>query len=178
MTTEIIQEDEETAREDVRGSVVLFDPFDTEETSLTRLARRAAWAAIDEEVEPEKPEYQQPVSAWPVQFVKVGGRTVALEMRGQSSFTAHGKQGIRTERMGFLYRLDETFPVLLVFVEGATKWRWAWLRELPPAESISKGDGTAGSRRSGWHVRELHTVEGPFTLLSSLPAPPVSKGLF
>lgn len=175
--------EEEAGPEDRIPSVVLVDPFDTEDTKLTRIARRAVWTAIEDVVNPEIPERENDVRFTPVQFVEAHGATFIVEIRGQSSYTGHGKQGLRPERLALLYHLQATtgIPVILVFVEGAESWRWAWLSALGPTQPIAQGDGTAGSRRSGWPVRDpAFTKEsGRITLFDApLPAPPGPTGLF
>jgi hypothetical protein len=84
----------------------------------------------------------------------------AIEVRGQSSVTAHGKQGLRPLRGAMLERLNETgIPVYFAIKDGH-KWRLAWMSELGPSVAISKGaDGAKETARAGWPVREFETSE-------------------
>jgi hypothetical protein len=71
-------------------SLALVDASDTETTKLSGLTQRAlhdALAAVD----PNEPGPR----GFPVQFVRLrSGEMIVLEMRGQSSATGHGKQGL------------------------------------------------------------------------------------
>lgn len=148
-----------------RPSVALTDPLDHEQTQLTVIAQRALEFALENSA----------LGAHPVQFVGLeDGRTIILEVHGQSSVTGHGKQGLRPERLAFLRDLEARtqYPALLIFVEGYESWRMAWLRDLPSAVPISYGrDGEPGSRRYGWHVDELDKRTGPLMLPASVPPP-------
>jgi hypothetical protein len=143
-------------------SLALVDASDTETTKLSGLTQRAlhdALAAVD----PNEPGPR----GFPVQFVRLrSGEMIVLEMRGQSSATGHGKQGLRPARINFLRRLDAAgFAVRFVFVEGVASRREAWLHDLPPASAIALGrDGDPDSERWGWYVGEMERQEGPFRL--------------
>jgi hypothetical protein len=139
---------------------VIADPTDQEHTTLTSLARTAVLEAL-----------AGAGRAMPVEFVRLAsGETIVLEARGQSSVTGHGRQGLRPERIAFLRELDERFPVLLVFFEGATSRREAWLRDLGAATVVSKGEaGDPDSVRYGWSVQEMGKPAGRFELPPLVP---------
>lgn len=82
----------------------------------------------------------------------------AVEVRGQSSVTGHGKQGLRPLRGAMLERLNETgIPVYFAIKDG-NKWRLAWMSELGPSVAISHGEaGAKETARAGWPVSEFRT---------------------
>lgn len=149
-----------------RASMFLYDPLDTEQTRLTRIAHHAARAAV---LEGEGPT----VEAHPVQFVRLpSGEMIAWEVHGQSSVTGRGKQGLRPERIAMLHQLAERgFAVLIDFVEGFDSYRRAWLHDLPVAKPISHGqDGDPASKRFGWPVEEMEKCHGVLRLPLEVPA--------
>jgi hypothetical protein len=85
----------------------------------------------------------------------------AVEVRGQSSVTAHGKQGLRPLRGAVLERLDATGIPVFFAIQDGNKWRTAWMSELGPSVAISKGDdgAKADTARAGWPVSEFETVD-------------------
>jgi hypothetical protein len=84
-----------------------------------------------------------------------------VEVRGQSSVTAHGKQGLRPIRGAVLERANESGLPVLFAIQDGKKWRVAWMSELGPAVPISKGDDGAKDEtaRAGWPVSEFRTEE-------------------
>lgn len=82
----------------------------------------------------------------------------AIEVRGQSSVTGHGKQGLRPLRGAMLERLNETgIPVYFAIKDGH-KWRLGWMSELGPSVAISHGEaGAKETARAGWPVSEFRT---------------------
>lgn len=150
----------------MRPSVALADPADHEQTQLTAIAQRALETAL---------ESGEAIGAHPVQFVGLrSGETIILEVHGQSAATGHGKQGLRPGRIEFLRSLErETgWPVLMIFVEGVTSWRSAFLRDLPAAQPISYGqDGDPDSRRYGWPAKDeaMEKRTGLLVLPASVP---------
>jgi hypothetical protein len=143
-------------------TVAISDPTDTEDTRLTTLARRALYAALRD----ADPNAVGP-RGFPVELVVLrSGELVAVEMRGQSSVTGHGKQGLRPSRIEVLRRLQKFgIPVRLVFVEGVAARREAWLHDLPPAKCVARGaTGDPDSSRWGWYVGHLDRIEGAFRL--------------
>lgn len=84
----------------------------------------------------------------------------AIEVRGQSSVTAHGKQGLRPLRGAVLERLNETGVPVLFAIKDGRKWRLGWMDELGPSKTISRGDdGAKETARAGWPVSEFRTEE-------------------
>lgn len=167
---------EEHPETPARPSVFLYDPLDQEQTRLTALAHAAVKAEMDRAIAEEN------VRCWSVFFVELANKQlVAMCAVGQSSVTGHGKQGLRPDRIAFLHELNERgLPVYLVFVEGMTAWRSAWLHDLPEAKPIAKGDrGARETMRYGWHVDKLIRSEGPLVLPGrvSPPKPKVQEAL-
>lgn len=77
-----------------------------------------------------------------------------VEVRGQSSATAHGKQGAHPACIALLRELEE--PVQMLFVEsGLRVCRAVWLGtpEEPPIINIDNGGGEM--RRQGWAAGDL-----------------------
>lgn len=85
----------------------------------------------------------------------------AVEVRGQSSVTAHGKQGLRPLRGAVLERLNETGVPVFFAIKDGRKWRLAWMSELGPSKAISLGESGAKEEtaRAGWPVSEFRTEE-------------------
>jgi len=85
----------------------------------------------------------------------------AIEVRGQSSVTAHGKQGLRPLRGAVLERLNETGVPVFFAIKDGHKWRTGWMSELGPSKAISLGESGAKDEtaRAGWPVSEFRTEE-------------------
>lgn len=85
----------------------------------------------------------------------------AIEVRGQSSVTAHGKQGLRPLRGAVLERLNETGVPVFFAIKDGRKWRTGWMSELGPSKAISLGEAGAKEEtaRAGWPVSEFRTEE-------------------
>lgn len=132
-------------------STMLWEPNETEMTEDSATAHADAITTII--------EGDQPLTAAPVEIIhdQAADFTYAIEVRGQRSATAHGKQGLRPARAIVLDALDRSgLPVLLAFRDGAV-WQTAWWAELPEPSSISRGDDGAKERtaRIGWPVKEF-----------------------
>lgn len=84
-----------------------------------------------------------------------------VEVRGQSSVTAHGKQGLRPLRGYLLERLNESGVPVLFAIKDGRKWRLGWMSELGPSQAISHGEAGAKDEtaRAGWPVSEFRTEE-------------------
>jgi hypothetical protein len=137
-------------------SFAIYERGDNEATKLSRYARRALRAAVEADN----------LEGFVVQNVRLkSGERIWVEMRGQSSFTAHGRQGLRPDRAAFLRDIQAERAgrraVLLVFFEGESSWYWAWLHDLGEATAISLGEGT-GAKRFGWYVSEMTKGDGEF----------------
>lgn len=152
--------DEPDTRPSDLPSFAVYERGDTEQTRLSALARAAFVEAVE----------RDDLEAHAVQLVKLpSGQTIVVEVRGQSSWTGHGRQGMRPGRAAFLR--DCGYPVLLVFVEGAVSYRWCWLSELDGGPA-----GRLGFDRSGWDVSLMRKVEGPLRLPACIDAVEPAQG--
>lgn len=137
---------------------LLYEEGSSEVTKDTVKAHRAAIASIGD-VEAEDSRF---VTA-PVQLLmdRQTEFVYVAEIRGQSSVTAHGKQGLRPLRGAILERLNETGVPVFFAIQDGHKWRVAWMSELGPSVPISKGDdgARADTARAGWPVSEFATVD-------------------
>lgn len=133
-------------RLEVPCSAVMMDRHDTEHTEDTARAYVQTDIALQ----------RAPVESGPVQLVwsPADDLIYALEVRGQRSATAQGRQGLRASRGAMLEALNQAgVPVRLAFLDGNV-WETAWLAELPPAELLSGGDAgdKDATERLGWYV--------------------------
>jgi hypothetical protein len=129
-------------------SYLTWDASDDERTEQTEGAHNDAATALHAE---------EGVLTGPVQIVidEASGLLYALEIRGQSSATGHGKTGSHPRRLALLARLQEVgVPVRLAYKDGS-QWREAWMEELGPAKSISDDPVR---KRFGWWVRDMKKV--------------------
>lgn len=134
-------------------SALLYDPHDREMTEDSAGAQREA---------KEQLARLEPATTVPIQLLWRPGADFlcALEVRGQRSATAHGKQGLNPVRGAVLEELNNSVPVFLAFKDGSN-WQTAWWSELPAATAISHGDsGDRGSKRFGWRVSEFEKRPG------------------
>jgi hypothetical protein len=121
-------------------SAFLYDPHDREHTSLTAAAHEVAQGELEE----------RPVQG-PVQILQGPDGAFAVEIRGQASGAAHGKQGFRPSRGELLLALEAGgIPVFLAFYDNGW-WKTAWLGDLPPSESIAGSTDREEARR-GWYA--------------------------
>lgn len=72
------------------------------------------------------------------------------EVRGQSSATAHGKQGAHPLQIAEARALE--LPVLMVFKDGGIVWS-VWLDD--PGPDIVNIDRDGAHRRQGWWCRQM-----------------------
>lgn len=120
-----------------------------EVTQLTEDAHRWARAVA---------EAQLPPSASDVWRLAYGGARLRIltpygyvaEVRGQSSATAHGKQGAHPSQIAQLRELEE--PVLMVFKDGGII-QSVWLHD--PGPDIVNIDADTAHRRQGWWVKQM-----------------------
>jgi hypothetical protein len=149
-------------------SAFLYDPNDTERTNQTV----AAYVAGIDTME-NSPAV---LETGPVQVVHSAGSMYVLELHGQASATAHGKQGLRPERLALLHYIEEAgLPVLLAFRDGGT-WQWGWLSELGQAQPITYGEaGAEASKRYGWPVSAFRR-EPPVPLPEEVDAREPAQG--
>lgn len=132
------------ARSKYLASNVVCNVPDGEWTGVTRIAYEVLVGYLR----------RDGLRAYAVEFVRLAsGEWVILEVRGQSSVTGHGRQGVTTDRLAFLRELGERYPVLFVFVEGYQSYEWGWLHDLRDGLAVAPS-------RAGFRVRDMTVVRG------------------
>lgn len=132
----------------VLSAHALIEDGGDETTEWTRRAKTEAANLADELSDDEQARFRT------AQFVEIGGETILLEVVGQTPDLVRYRQGLRPERLAFLYRMERAgIPVLLAFYHGF--WELAWLASLPEPESIARSrDGDRETARVGWYAGE------------------------